>query len=507
MSFINLNFKNNKFPSEIESGNVEYKRELIDKTENRIEKLVTQLNWRLNEGFLKYNIYKAIYLIGIEDNGSLAMLNEKNLDKSLKTIRLMSKKCNSKIINITKKKLNNSFIAEIEIKKNNKIFKELSEVKISFLGDSNSGKTTLFSVLTNSTKDNGKGLSRNKALKHLHEYSNGVTTSINYDIIGFKKNKLVNYSNLMDYSWESIIKSTDNLVSLIDLPGNIKYIKTVLYGLLVHKPDYVCFVINCKKFNKKRYKYYLNILENLNINYFFVITKVDICLKEEVDVIKKYINSSKKLFTLSNVTHENLNLFIDYIANLKPKNLKSINSIDKEFIINDVYNIPYMGIVICGIVLSGCIKVGDILNIGPINNNKTKIKIKSIHKKQIPYNSIYKYELGSMSIELLDSNKNIKLNKRMILVKDILLKNFINKFNIIINNDKNKYNVDNFNLLLTIFMNNIKINVNLKQLKVENENIKLSVSCKIKCYIKNNTTVVIKNNSKLYFGKVFINNS
>ena len=281
------------------------------------------------------------------------------------------------------------------------------------------------------------GLSRNKALKHLHEYSNGVTTSINYDIIGFNNNKLVNYSNLMDYSWESIIKSTDNLVSLIDLPGNIKYIKTVLYGLLVHKPDYVCFVINSKKFNKKRYKYYLNILENLNINYFFVLTKLDICLKEEIDIVKKYINSSKKIFTLSN-THENLNLFIDYIANLKPINKITLECKDKEFIVNDVYNIPYMGLVICGIVLNGCVKVGDILNIGLINNKTTKIKIKSIHKKQIPYNSIYKYELGSMSIELLDSNKSIKLNKKMIVVGDNLLSNFIDEFDIIISDDKNK---------------------------------------------------------------------
>ena len=62
MSFISLNFKNNKLPPEIESGNIEYKRELIDKNDNRIEKLVTQLNWRLNEGFIKFNIYKAIYL-------------------------------------------------------------------------------------------------------------------------------------------------------------------------------------------------------------------------------------------------------------------------------------------------------------------------------------------------------------------------------------------------------------------------------------------------------------
>jgi GTPase len=502
MSFINLYLKKKKFPPEIESGNIEYKRKLINKDNKRIEQLTTQLNWRLNEGFIKYDIYKASYIIGVEDNGNFSKLLEEDIDKSIKLLELISSKCNSKIINITKIFLNNSFIAQVDIKKNNKKYKELPEVKICFIGNTNSGKSTLFSVLTNSNKDDGNGLSRNKILKHLHEYTNGVTTSINYDLIGFKNDNLINYSNLIDYSWESIIKSTDKIVSLIDLPGNIKYIKTILFGLLVHNPDYICFVIDSNNFNRKKYKYYINIVKNLKIDYFFVITKIDISTSEEIENIKKYIDSTKEIFEISNVTHQNLHLTIKYISDLKSKNKISVNCDDKEFIINEVYNIPHMGLVICGIVLNGCIKVGEILNLGPVNNITIKIKIKTIHKKQIPCNSIYKNELGSMSIELLDNNK-IKLNKRMIIVEDKLLSNFTKKFIIIISDDKNKYNINNFNLLLTIFMNNIKINISLHELKVENDNIKLTVKSKNICYIKNKSNVVIKNNSKLYFGKVY----
>ena len=47
----------------------------------RIEHLVTQMKWRLQEGG-----GEAIYEIGVEDNGTLAGLTKEELDCSLRTI-------------------------------------------------------------------------------------------------------------------------------------------------------------------------------------------------------------------------------------------------------------------------------------------------------------------------------------------------------------------------------------------------------------------------------------
>lgn len=70
-------------PPEIEKGNIEYKLKLIDPTPNRLEHLVTQLKWRLQEG-----LGEAVYEIGVSDNGFLNGLTEEELKKSMETLKL-----------------------------------------------------------------------------------------------------------------------------------------------------------------------------------------------------------------------------------------------------------------------------------------------------------------------------------------------------------------------------------------------------------------------------------
>ena len=54
-------------PPEIEEGNIEYKLKLDNR--NKIEKLATQMNWRLIEGYNMYNKHEAIYYLGITNDG------------------------------------------------------------------------------------------------------------------------------------------------------------------------------------------------------------------------------------------------------------------------------------------------------------------------------------------------------------------------------------------------------------------------------------------------------
>ena len=51
----------------------------------RIEHLVTQMKWRLQEGG-----GEAIYEIGVEDNGTLTGLTKEELDCSLRTINTLA---------------------------------------------------------------------------------------------------------------------------------------------------------------------------------------------------------------------------------------------------------------------------------------------------------------------------------------------------------------------------------------------------------------------------------
>lgn len=54
----------NHLPPEPQFGNIEYKLKLISPSKQRLDHLVTQLKWRLNEGS-----GEAVYEIGVTDSG------------------------------------------------------------------------------------------------------------------------------------------------------------------------------------------------------------------------------------------------------------------------------------------------------------------------------------------------------------------------------------------------------------------------------------------------------
>ena len=52
----------------------------------------------------------------------------------------------------------------------------MKDRRIGVLGNVDSGKTTIISVLSNNILDNGRGLARKKILKHNHEQESGRTS-------------------------------------------------------------------------------------------------------------------------------------------------------------------------------------------------------------------------------------------------------------------------------------------------------------------------------------------
>ena len=107
-------------PKEIEQGNREYKLNLDYSTfkynsnqlKNTFNKKSTQMNYRLNEG-----AGKAIYIIGIEDNGKVNGINYEVLLNSLVTFSHITKitKCKFNKIRIYQTK--NGYCATIRVLK------------------------------------------------------------------------------------------------------------------------------------------------------------------------------------------------------------------------------------------------------------------------------------------------------------------------------------------------------------------------------------------------------
>ncbi|CAK4206967.1 unnamed protein product [Aphanomyces euteiches] len=167
-------------PAEIEQGNVEYKLQLLNPSADRFQHLVTQLNWRLNEGH-----GYAYYELGVADDGLVIGMPPEDLEKSLNTLFRMCQVLSAKMHvqsfregsqpSYKAARVAVSRIAETHAKK---------QVRVSVIGDVDSGKSTLIGVLTRGCLDDGNGLARMQVFRHLHEIENGRTSSISEQIMG-----------------------------------------------------------------------------------------------------------------------------------------------------------------------------------------------------------------------------------------------------------------------------------------------------------------------------------
>lgn len=78
---------NHIYEQEFERGNIEYKRTLETYSQNnKINKLIRQIHWRIYEGIVCINSDCCYYIIGIEDTGCPSFLTKNELLNSLNFI-------------------------------------------------------------------------------------------------------------------------------------------------------------------------------------------------------------------------------------------------------------------------------------------------------------------------------------------------------------------------------------------------------------------------------------
>lgn len=416
-------FNTNSFPRENQDGNIEYKWRLDTKTNLGINKLVSQLLWRLSEGKELTGNYEAYYIIGVLDDGRMGELSQDDLDKSVKIFKTVIEKANLDIISEEYKQYNTSnvYMTFVKRKTQNKFIEEMN---IIFVGDTQSGKTSIISNLCYDMIDNSNGLSRNLIFKHEHEKKTGITTSIKKEIIGLN-NKLNSTPTLINYTtfggWDEITTNSDVIINLYDFPGNDQYYKTILCGLMTHHPDHVFIFYND---DISTVKFYIQYCIVFGYQYTILSNK----------------SVSENTIKFSNLHQNGIDKIKDIILNLKYSS-KPNALISDIFRINEVYNIPDRGIIITGLQINGTLNMTNkyklLDSFGTCIND---FKIKSIYKKNIESNKIDKLESGSINI--IFNNK--KLTKNMILINDTDIKPY-HKFIVNFNISKYSNKIDEYN--------------------------------------------------------------
>ena len=326
----------------------------------------------------------------------------------------------------------------------------LKEIRLAVIGNVDSGKSTLVGCLTKGIKDDGRGYARKFVFNYQHENESGRTSSIAEEIIGFRNGKMIYSSRLNDkknVSWKDIASQSDHVITLLDLCGHEKYLKTTMYGVSALLPHYAVILIGTNMGVQRMTKEHLGIVISLNIPFFIVFTKVDIAPKE---VKEKTINTFTSLlktglqksvfnvksekdadfaaknvpmgnlvpiFQVSTVTGEGLEDLKYFLSQLIPKN--SINAElsllktakDKtEVLLDNAFNTK-VGCIHAGVVIAGKLEVNQKLLLGPTQDGFFKqVQIREIQFLRVTVNEICCGNSCSFKLKSLDKNFELNTN-------------------------------------------------------------------------------------------------
>ncbi|XP_060595803.1 GTP-binding protein 2-like [Ruditapes philippinarum] len=438
-------------PPEVEEGNIEYKLKLVDPSPHRIEHLVTQMKWRLEEGQ-----GEAIYEIGVEDNGLLVGLSPLELRASVHTLEHMAERLGATLTILRERCVEgedgeeNRRALEILVRRVPDDQKFI-DMRMSVLGNVDAGKSTLLGVLTHGELDNGRGRSRLNLFRHLHEIQSGRTSCISHEIVGFNNSgEVVNYSE--SRSVEEICENSTKLITLIDLAGHHKYLKTTIFGLTCYSPDFSMLVVSANTGMAGTTKEHLGFALALKVPVFVVITKIDMCRKfviqkcvtqlekilkgpgckkisvrieSEDDAITAAQNfDSEKIvpiFQVSSVTGANLDLLFKFLNVIPPLNKERDKLVQgpTEYQIDEVFNVTGVGNVVSGRLHSGSVRECDDLMLGPCDDGHfQKVSVKTVHRHRLPCRLI---QAGQASTVALENVERENLRKGMVLVSKELV--------------------------------------------------------------------------------------
>ena len=234
--------------AEDDEGFVEYKWKLVDVTPDRFEHLVTQMKYRVAEGQ-----GECLYEVGVADDGLPRGLNAAEYEESQETIRRMAGLLSCEVCVVCEKVVARQpellRCCELLIRQ---ICRNVPcmDLRIALCGNVDSGKSTLTGVLATGELDNGRGSTRQSVFRHRHEIDTGRTSSISQQLLGFDAaGTIVNYNpdgspNHHILTNQSIVERSSKVVTLFDLAGHEKYLKTTVFGMTGCTPDYAALVLS-----------------------------------------------------------------------------------------------------------------------------------------------------------------------------------------------------------------------------------------------------------------------
>jgi len=522
---------------------MEYKRQLHNCSGERLEKLKTQMSYRLHEGR-----GCCVYRIGVEDDGCHSLLDYKACKETAKTLELLARSLNAVVLELkiiqnevkkdsTEKavKLNgtpvevvipsmfgngkdqpqNDFDDEHEekVEPNSNLPNELKmdtgvytraemtlqriethlldpspvslsnianenakslmrskpkepansvadtlskrNIRVAVVGNVDAGKSTMIGTLTSSLLDDGRGSSRTSIMKHRHEIESGRTSTSSTHLMGFRSTgEAIGAKDSVRAnrrkSEDEVAKESYRVISLMDLAGHEKYLKTTIHGVASGMADYALILVNSRHNPTHMTHHHLNLCVSFGIHVIIVFTKIDSCpdhafktsksevtkllkapdigkmpfeIKSEKDIEKVMgkMNTLAPMITTSCVTGQGIDLLQKMLFAL-PKRRKHEKKVERpfEFLVEDIFNVPGVGSVVSGFVNAGQLSVGSNAHVyvGPTDDGTfIKTVAKSAHIARISTNHVTSGQSACLALALSKDLRK-KLRRGMVVLKE-----------------------------------------------------------------------------------------
>ena len=130
-------------------------------------------------------------------------------------------------------------------------------------------------VLTRGVLDDGRGAARSRVFRHAHEESTGRTSSIGQHCVCLDSKGTILNTDATRTDTRELIDSASKIVTLVDLCGHERYLKTTCYGLTAALPDYACVIVGGNAGLVGMSREHFGIALALRIPAFFVVSKID----------------------------------------------------------------------------------------------------------------------------------------------------------------------------------------------------------------------------------------
>uniref|UniRef100_A0A8C7KY33 GTP-binding protein 1 n=1 Tax=Oncorhynchus kisutch TaxID=8019 RepID=A0A8C7KY33_ONCKI len=404
---------------------------LVSPNGEQYDSLLRQLRERMDEG-----CGETIYVVGIGSDGGDYGLDEGDMEASVATVQSLCEQTESELILLRERIEAGGQVRDYLIRRRVGD-QDFLEVRVAVVGNVDAGKSTLLGVLTHGELDNGRGFARQKLFRHKHEMESGRTSSVGNDILGFdQKGQVVNKpdSHGGSLDWTKICERSSKVITFIDLAGHEKYLKTTVFGMTGHLPDFCMLMVSeggpplplflvtiLTVITKPDFTGCVIVTETLKLLQRLLKSpgcrKIPVLVQNKDDVIVTASNFSSErmcpIFQISNVTGENMDL-LKMFLNLLSSKTSFREDEPAEFQIDDTYSVPGVGTVVSGTTLRGLIRLNDTMLLGPDPlGSFLPIAVKSIHRKRMPVKEVRGGQTASFALKKI---KRSSIRKGMVMV-------------------------------------------------------------------------------------------